>query len=348
MAFGDVWNGIKKKVEDMLYNGEAEPARQPRQQAAQPRQEDMGAPAPDMGFTQQGPAPQYGYYQEMPQQPYQQQPYQQQPYAPQQGYQMPPQQPQQAPQPQQPQYHANYQQQGYQPPQQPQQGGRFSRFGAKGDNVVDIGDYQQKNGENAPQQAMENAPQQAPVATRVICTRGMADCRMAITLLRSGDAVLVTMENVKDPAEMRRLVDTLSGACYSLNASITKVSRFGVYLLAPHTMPVFADQMINQMNGARPQQAAPAYQPQPRPQYQPLGYEQQPRQAAYDPQPQNAWQPPQQQRQQDGFTQRTAAPQENPGAFYARPQQSQPVQMPSFSSQSANAGYVPDDMEAAE
>ena len=256
MAFSDVWNGIKKKVEDVLYNGEAEP-------------------------------------------------------------------------------------------QQP--GGRFGRR----DNVVDIGDYQKNAGEMHQQEAPQQ-PQQAQVATRVICARGMADCRMAITLLRNGDGVLVTMENVKDPAEMRRLVDTLSGACYSLNASITKVSRFGVYLLAPHTMPVFADQMINQMNGARPQQR-PAYQPQQG--YQPqAGYQQQAQpqgwefqQQAYQPQ-QNSWQPQQgyqQPRQQGEFTQRTAAPQENPGAFYARPQQ-QAAQMPAFASQSANAGYVPDDMEVAE
>jgi hypothetical protein len=100
-----------------------------------------------------------------------------------------------------------------------------------------------------------------------------------------------------------------------------------------------------------PQQPRPQYQPQqPRPQYQP-GFEQQPvnaQQPAYEAQPQNAWQPPLQNRQPDGFTQRTAAPEEDLGAFYARPQQNQPVQMPAFYSQSANAGYVPDDMEVAE
>lgn len=343
MAFGDLLNGIKKKVEDMLYNGEAEPARQPRRQNVQvPPQEDMGAPAPEMGFNQQGP--QYGYYQENPGYG-----------APQQGYQMPPQQPVQ------PQFHANYQQQGYQPPQQqPQQTSRFGRFiNRDADNVVNFNDYQ-KNPEPVPQQPVETAPQQAPqgVATRVVCVRSMADCRRTITLLRMGDAVLVTMETVKDPAELRRLVDMLSGASYSLNASITKVSRFGVYLLAPAAMPVFTDQMINQMNGVRPpqaqsmpQQPRPQYQPQqPRPQYQP-GFEQQPvnaQQPAYEAQPQNAWQPPLQNRQPDGFTQRTAAPEEDLGAFYARPQQNQPVQMPAFYSQSANAGYVPDDMEVAE
>lgn len=350
MAFGDLWNGVKKKVEDMLYNGEAEPAKQPRHpKVQQPAlQEDMGAPVPEMGFNQQGP--QYGYYQDA------------QGYGvPQQGYQAPPQQPVQ--QPAQPQYHPNYQQQGYQPPQpaQPQQGGRFGRFsGRDGDNVVSFKDYQQKTPEAAPQQPVENVPQPMPqaVSTRVVCVRNMADCRRTITLLRMGDAVLATMEMVKDPAELRRLVDMLSGASYSLNASITKVSRFGVYLLAPAAMPVFTDQMINQMNGMRPpqaqtgpQQPRPQYQSQPRPQYQP-SWEQQPmnaqQQPAYEAQPHNAWQPPQQAQQPDGFTQRTAAPQEDPGVFYARPQQNQPAQMPAFYSQSANTGYVPDDVEVAE
>ena len=350
MSFGDLWNGVKKKVEDMLYNGEAEPAKQPRRPKAQPApQEDMGAPVPEMGFNQQGP--QYGYYQDV------------QGYgAPQQGYQAPPQQPVQQ-QPVQPQYHNNYQQQGYQPPQQaqPQQGGRFGRFSGRDvDNVVSFKDYQHKTPEAAPQQPVETAPQPMPqaVSTRVVCVRSMADCRRTITLLRMGDAVLATMEMVKDPAELRRLVDMLSGASYSLNASFTKVSRVGVYLLAPAAMPVFIDQMINQMNGMRPpqaqtgpQQPRPQYQSQPRPQYQP-SWEQQPmnvqQQPAYEAQPQNAWQPPQQAQQPDGFTRRTAAPQEDPGVFYARPQQNQPAQMPAFYSQSANTGYVPDDVEVAE
>ena len=200
---------------------------------------------------------------------------------------------------------------------------------------------------------------------------------MAITLLRAGDAVLVTMENVKDPAEMRRLVDTLSGACYSLSASITKVSRYGVYLLAPQTMVVYADQLINQMNGAAPKVQRPMYQTGQRPGYQPQAagvyqppqanpyqpqqpsYQQpayQPQQPsyqqpAYQPQQEAAYHQPQAnpyQPPQSAFTQRTAAPEENTGSFYARPQQMQAPQMPAFSSQSANTGYVPDDMEVAE
>ncbi len=334
MAFGDVVNGLKKKVEKYLYGDEAEP----RQGY---RQEENYAPAPDAAFSQQqgayaqAPA---GYYQQAPQpmnyaQP--QQPVYQQASQPV-NYQQP------APAPQQP----------APAPQQPQRG----MFGRQ-EKVVNIKDYQQPGSVPMPE---EEKPAQ-PATCRVVCARGMMDCRMAITLLRAGDAVLVTMENVKDPAEMRRLVDTLSGACYSLNASITKVSRYGVYLLAPQSMVVFADQMINQMNGAAPRAQRPQVNMQPgnvpqRPMYTPqqqAEFAQQPQmQSPYAPQePYAAPQQPQyaayQQPRQDGFTQRMAAPQENAGAFYARPQQ-QPAQMPAFSSQSANSGYVPDEMEVAE
>lgn len=325
MAFGDVMNGLKKKMEHYLYGDEAQP-----QQGYRP--EENYAPAPDAAFSQQQAAyPQQNYY--APQQAAYQQPAQPVPY----------QQP--APAPQQ-----NVQQ----APPAPR-----SMWGRPQEKVLNIKDFQQPQ-EAVPPQEEEKPAQQA--TCRVVCARGMMDCRMAITLLRAGDSVLVTMENVKDPAEMRRLVDTLSGACYSLNASITKVSRYGVYLLAPQSMVVFADQMINQMNGAAPRAQRPGYSQQApqmnapqRPVYSPqqqAEFAQQPLAPAYPQQenyaaPQQGYAPYQQQPQQGGFTQRMAAPQENAGAFYARPQQ-QPAQMPAFASQSANAGYVPDDMEVAE
>ena len=319
MAVSDMMNGLKKKLEKYLYGEEAMP-----QQGYRP--EENYAPAPDAAFSQQ-PAPQYAQNQAAY--------YQQPAYAPQpqQGYQQMP-QPVTQPQP---------------VPQQPQR----SIFGARQqEKVLNIKDYQQPS---EPQQQEEPEAVKQQATTRVVSARGMGDCRMAITLLRAGDAVLVTMENVKDPAEMRRLVDTLSGACYSLSASITKVSRYGVYLLAPQSMVVFADQMINQMNSAAPRQQRPAYPPvgannRPQPAYQQLQAEYaQPQQPAYQ---QEAYQPQQgyaayQQPRQETFTQRMAAPQENAGTFYTRPQQ-QTAQMPAFSSQSANAGYVPDDMEVAE
>ncbi|MBE5786591.1 MAG: cell division protein SepF [Clostridiales bacterium] len=211
----------------------------------------------------------------------------------------------------------------YQPPQQ-------SRFQPQPPVQQPM---QPQNYQPAPQEPVQQPPVNALISARVINARGMADCRSAITLLRNGDAVLIVLENINDQAEQRRLVDTLSGACYSLVATITKVSRFGVYLLAPQSMAVFADQITNQMNGMparpmaprgyQPQQGYPGYQPQqgqPGPMY---------------------YGAPQQQ----GFAQRVAAPEEAPKAFYAQPAP-QAAPAPAFTAQPAGYGYSPDEAQA--
>ena len=57
------------------------------------------------------------------------------------------------------------------------------------------------------------------------------------------------MDSITDPNEMRRYVDTLNGASFSLGCTMTRVSlRFGVYLLAPATVTVYTDQVTTQMN----------------------------------------------------------------------------------------------------
>ena len=175
----------------------------------------------------------------------------------------------------------------------------------------------------------------------------MGDCRSAITLLRNGDAVLIVLESVNEPNEMRRMVDTLSGACYSLTATITKVSRFGVYLLAPQTLAVFTDQITNMMNTAPARGQArgyqPAYQPGQRPAYAaPQGQNRAPQQPAqnvsygYAPNPV----------QQQAFTQQVAMPEEAPQNFYQRPMPQQGM-VPSFSAQGAGYGYAPDESPMA-
>ena len=98
---------------------------------------------------------------------------------------------------------------------------------------------------------------------RVMCVRTIADCRASIALLRQGDAVLISMEGLSDANVMRRLVDTLSGACFSLSATITKVSRYGAYLMAPSSTGVYCDSVISRMNmpvrpRPVPQEAVPA------------------------------------------------------------------------------------------
>ena len=254
-------------------------------------------------------------------------------------------------QPNQQQYYGGYQQfyqpaqQQYQQPQpqftpQPEQPQRFRRAAQHASNVVQV-DF----GSQQPEVPVQEPAAQQPAAllsARIINARGMSDCRSAITLLRNGDAVLIVMENITNPGDMRRLVDTLSGACYSLTATITKVSRYGVYLLAPQTMAVFADQATNQMNAGpvRPQapsfQANPAYAAQ-----RPMTYTnpiQQPvQQPAQQPQPYG---------QPQDFTQRTAVPEQAAQNFYQRPLM-QDSAIPSFSNRPAGVGYAPDEHTAA-
>ena len=180
----------------------------------------------------------------------------------------------------------------------------------------------------------EQAPEQPLPAQMGICVLNMrnnADCRLAISMLRKGNALMVTMENVGDAAEMRRYVDTLSGACFSLNATITKVSRNGVYLLAPGAMAVMADAATSQMNSGaqrRPQTA------QQRPQTRPAAY---PQPAAYAPSYQNPT-------DENGFEYRAPAPEPQQAFYYQQPIQAPAT--PAFESQQPGTGYVPDRMEA--
>ncbi len=317
MGNGNFFDSLKQKARalynNFFYEGEEAPA--PRIEESYPPQQE-----------------QQPYYQQAPQ-GYQQQAYQ----AP--VYQQQAQQPQsyQAPVYQQPA--------PQQPFQAPARNRRTQQHAAQQEsNVVDFNVYQQQAGAYQQSVAQQPAPQQPPfqpeqpqpavggalLNARVINARGMGDCRSAITLLRGGDAVLIVLENVTDPAEMRRLVDTLSGACYSLTATITKVSRYGVYLLAPQTMAVYADQATNQMNGAPTRTAQ-------RPMYQP-GMNQAGQRTMY--QPQSAYQQPQQ--NAAGFTQRSAVAEEAAQPFYARtaPQE---AQVPAFSAQPAGYGYAPDE-----
>ena len=166
----------------------------------------------------------------------------------------------------------------------------------------------------------------------VLNLRNNAECRLAISMLRQGNALMVIMENVGDAAEMHRYVDTLSGACFSLNATITKVSRHGAYLLAPGSFAVMADAATSQMNSIqrRPQQAA-----QPRAQAQnPYA----PQAGAYA----NSYQAPS---DENGFEYRNPAPEPQQAAMYYQ-QPAQAPAMPSFDMPRPGTGYVPDRMEA--
>ena len=181
---------------------------------------------------------------------------------------------------------------------------------------------------------MPQGIQQAQPAQMGICVlnlRNNAECRLAISMLRQGNALMVIMENVGDTAEMRRYVDTLSGACFSLNATITKVSRHGAYLLAPASFAVMADAATSQMNSMRRPQQAPQ-----RAQVHQNAYA--PQQGAYPP----SYQAPV---DENGFEYRAPAPEPQQAPFYYQ----QPMQAPAapnFESQRPGTGYVPDRMEA--
>ncbi len=105
---------------------------------------------------------------------------------------------------------------------------------------------------------------QAPAretAARVITARGVSDCYSAITQLRLGDMVILVMDGINDPAEMRHYVDMLSGACYSLRATITKLSRHGAYLICPSQIRVYVDAATNQLNSGARQPQRPLQNP---------------------------------------------------------------------------------------
>ena len=321
MAFADVFVNLKNKASQVysnfFYAGKDAPAA-PNQERSYADQEPT--PPRRSQESQQQYQPYYGDYQY--QQPYQQT--YQQPYQP--SYQQ-----QMGGQAQQPQ-------QTYQYPQAEQSQHRSHHTVRQTGNVykVDFGGNQQQPVQQAqPVQPVQES--ESLLNARIINARGMGDCRSAITLLRNGDAVLVVMENITNPGDMRRLVDTLSGACYSLTATITKVSRYGVYLLAPQTIAVFADQATNQMNAGPARGQAPRYQANAYAPQQPM---------YTNPMQQPAQQQAYAQQQQQGFTQRMAAPEEAAREFYQRPMP-QDSSIPSFSTQPAASGYTPDDHTSA-
>ena len=126
-------------------------------------------------------------------------------------------------------------------------------------------------------------PQQKSSNACVINVRSIADCRNAIGILRNNDCVIAVMDSIADQAEIRRYVDTLNGACFSLGCTMTRLSaRVGVYLLAPAGMNVYTDQATTQMNSQSraPQRPQQSFRPPQQPQgaYQPQmqqGYPQQ-------------------------------------------------------------------------
>ncbi|MBR5230835.1 MAG: cell division protein SepF [Clostridia bacterium] len=313
MAFQDIVQSAKRffGADNSFFHGPRDYEPQTaREEAPAPHAEAPVPPQAENAYPQQSyqqPAyqqPQQNAYQ---QPAYQQPAYQQAPYGqmPQQGY---PQQPQPVQQPQQ-QNAQPFFQQGYRPPQPQQNPNEFvaprNRRSAQHQQQMQMpqqGYPQQPQPVQQPDPAgtvvpFPGAPQQSQQIAKtpnacVINVRGIGDCRNAIGMLRSNDCVIAVMDNIADQAEVRRYVDTLNGACFSLGCTMTRLSaRVGVYLLAPAGMTVYTDQATTQMNSqsrapqrqqrpAAPQgfrtpyQAAAPYQAQPSPYAPPQGYNQ--------------------------------------------------------------------------
>ena len=365
MALGNFFKQTKDKMAglmDRFFYADSADREEREEEDEQPQQ-------PDMQFAQQQSYQQMNYGQ----------PQYQQQYQPQQRYQQPQQTNydplfgQQAQQQYAPYQQQNYQQPQYRPQQQPQQQAQqpfYSQFAAqqpqqprnrrvqqhmnREENVVPFpGQYQQEQPQQQAQMQQPQNPQTAEkgLNMRVMNVRGINECRSAIALLRAGDALIVVMDSVSDPAEMRRYVDTLSGACFSLSATITKVSRYGAYLLAPGIVNVFADQITSQMNGApRPTQPQPPQQPRyGAPQQNGYQTQYQPQYQAQNYQPQSYQQPqyqPQQRQDAQGFARRNPAPEVQSAAFFAQRPQNAP-ETPPFEAQPAGSGYAPDRVDYA-
>lgn len=239
----------------------------PYQQPAAPYQADpFSAPAPEQSYYQQAPQQQPAY-QQQPQaqaQPYYyyQQPQQQQQGYQQQGYQQPAAQPvyQQPQQQQQQQQNA-----GFQTQIDPFGQERNRRGGRHRDGAPEAPIYAQPQPENlvqfpaAAQQPQAEQPA-GSVDAYVINVFNLNSCRQAMSCLRRGQCTLIVMDQLFDKAEIRRYVDMLTGACYALNGTMTRLSaKIGFYIMAPAGMTVYTDPTTSNANSARPATQAPGF-----------------------------------------------------------------------------------------
>lgn len=237
----------------------------PYQQQAAPYQGDPMFQPPQQGMYQQ---PQQSPWQQPQQSAYQQSAPQQAPYqAPQQNIY---QQPQQGfyQQPQQPVYQQSAPQQNawQQPQRQPSFQTQIDPFGQERnrrggrhrEQQSEAPAWNQPQAENLvqfPGSAQAQQQSGAPVAidAYVINVFNLNSCRQAMSCLRRGQCTLIVMDQLFDKAEIRRYVDMLTGACYALNGTMTRLSsKIGFYIMAPAGMTVYTDPTTSNANSARP------------------------------------------------------------------------------------------------
>ena len=77
----------------------------------------------------------------------------------------------------------------------------------------------------------------------------MEDARDICEMLLSGRAVVVNMEGVQvDLAQ--RIIDFASGACYSINGNLQKISSY-IFIITPNNIELSGDfqNVLNSMSG---------------------------------------------------------------------------------------------------
>ena len=87
--------------------------------------------------------------------------------------------------------------------------------------------------------AMEPSEEKKPVRkpdTAIYYLGSIRECAEVIRSVISGASVFVNLEDVDDRT-MQRIVDTLSGAAFALNAKVRKISE-NAYLIAPENVNV--------------------------------------------------------------------------------------------------------------
>jgi FtsZ-interacting cell division protein YlmF len=209
---------------------------------------------------------QQGYQQPVYQQPVYQQPVYQQPAYQQPAYQQPVyqqpvyQQPQQASAaPEQPAFQSQFN------PESFKDSGRNRRSQQHQEQAgYQSAGYQQPQAavpENlVPFPGAKSVPETRMVDAYVINVFNINSCRQAMSCLRKGQCTLIVMDQLVDKAEIRRYVDMLTGACYALNGTMTRLSsRIGFYIMAPSGMTVYTDPTTSNANAQPRPQQAPLY-----------------------------------------------------------------------------------------
>lgn len=152
-----------------------------------------------------------------------------------------------------------------------------------------------------PGAAPQAAQEAGVIDAYVINVFNINSCRQAMSCLRRGQCTLIVMDQLVDKAEIRRYVDMLTGACYALNGTMTRLSsKIGFYIMAPAAMTVYTDPTTSNANAPQPRPPqSPLYQAPSGQSYQtgrPAGEFSQ--QSAYPPAPQMNFATQQQTQQQ--------------------------------------------------